>query len=121
MATVRLHWVKCEDEQEPGAGNGSDEIYFTFHDKNDVERGKTNLITGMDEGDTFYLTDNFDFSGRNFDNSVEVRLYEYDQNNRDERIDTVNLDFNWGGIYTDQTMVFEGAGAKYSVRYDIIP
>lgn len=110
MAQLRLFWVQCENQQEIG----SDEIYFTFDDMGGVGEGRTNTITGMDEGDRFNMTDRF-----NFDGTVIVRLFE-DDLSADDRIGTEVFAFDASEAGENQTAVFQGKGAEYLLRYDII-
>ena len=67
----------------------------------------------MDDGDRFQpMTDRFGFDG-----SVIVRLYEDDASgNPDDFIDSVTIRDD-GGAYTAR---FEGNGAEYLLRYDVI-
>lgn len=113
MATLRLFWVQCNDQQE----SGSDEIQFRFLDTNDGGRGSTNVITSMDDGDRFQpMTDRFTSDG-----AVVVSLYEVDAaSNPDDYIDSVTLRFDPSEAGENKTAVFQGNGAEYLLRYDII-
>jgi hypothetical protein len=103
MSTLSLSKVECNDQQE---GNG-DEIYFTFEDTGGLGTGETNLISGMNTGDSRNLTDKFNFSG-----TALVRMFESDP--------WPNPDDGISCTYVDQDkMVFAGADVSYTLFYDV--
>ena len=69
MSTISLNTIRCLDQQE----SGGDEIYFKFADLGGNGTAESNVVTGMDAGDTKFISGTF-----NFLFNAKVTMFEED-------------------------------------------
>ena len=114
MAQIRFNRLVCDNPQEdswrPGPGMDGDEVYLAVGGRADE---RTQVFDNMDAGDVRLLTNTFGFAG-----AVDVRLFESDSGtNPDDHLGTAHITANQVG---NHDAVFETAGVRYVLNYDVI-